>query len=122
MAEENQFLLGLCQRVAAGDPEARSEFSRNVTPLVEFIARRSLAAAKRRPVARSASESHPTGAASSGKTASRVRDVDVVRVAGRICRSLIERIGRQQRQPTAETFVQRRPWPTELDAAADGPC
>jgi hypothetical protein len=120
MTEENQFLFGLCQRIAAGDPEARQEFARDVAPLVEFIARRSLSAANQRPIARSVPGSRPAGAPSPGSAAGRARDVDVVRAARRICRSLIERIGKQQRLPAAETFVQRRPWPTAVNPAADG--
>lgn len=121
MTEENQFLFGLCRRIAAGDPEARREFARDVAPLVEFIARRSLSVAKQRPIAQSVSASRPAGAASPGSAAGRLGDVDVVRMAGRICRSLIERIGKQQRQPAAETFVQRQPWPTELKPDVDSP-
>lgn len=119
MAESNRSLHDLCRRVAAGDHEARVEFSRDVAPLVEIIARRWLSTTNRRRAAYKKTESAPLGDPSPRNASKTACDAAAAGLARRICRSLIEKIGEQGPRPTAETLVRKLLWPTEVGPVAD---
>ncbi|HXT61147.1 MAG TPA: hypothetical protein VN699_21080 [Pirellulales bacterium] len=119
MGDEQRALHELCRRVAAGDPDARLEFSREVAPLAEVIARRWLSTATHRRAAPEKAASGPFDAAASPDAFGRVGETAVARVALRICRSLIEGFRNSRSRPSAETLVQRLSWQTELVSVAD---
>ena len=119
MGDERRALHELCRRVAAGDQDARLEFSRDVAPLAEVIARRWLSTATHR---RAAPEKAAPGLLKAPAAPSAFRHVGetaAARVALRICRSLIEGFRNSRSRPSAETLVQGLPRQTELMSVAD---
>jgi hypothetical protein len=119
MGEEQRALHELCRRVAAGDPDARREFSRDVVPLAEVIARRWLSKANQRRSAPEKTESGLLDGAASCNMSKPVGETTVASVALRICRSLIEGFRNSRSRPSAETLVQRMSRRTELISVAD---
>jgi hypothetical protein len=120
MGEEQRALHELCRRVAAGDPDAQVEFSRDVVPLAEVIARRWVSTAAPRRDAPENATSGPLGGAAAAPGAFRhVGETAVARVALRICRSLIEGFRNSRSRPSVETLVQRLAPQTELISVAD---
>jgi hypothetical protein len=119
MGDEHRALHELCRRVAAGDPDARLEFSREVAPLAEVIARRWLSTATQRAAAPEKAASGPFDAAAPPAAFGQAGETAVARVALRICRSLIEGFRNSRSRPFAETLVQRLSRRTELATFAD---
>jgi hypothetical protein len=121
MAHDDQNLHELCRRVAAGVPGAREEFSERVAPLMELLAKRSLSGPRNSArLLRRADSGRAHSAGSPGATsgvATGERHAKIARLTNRFCRSLIEKVCRQQRQPGAETCAVRPPWPTQRGSA-----
>ena len=118
MSDKNQALHELCQRVAAGVPGAREEFSQRVGPLMELLARRSLSSTRgrsRRPA--HAAVENRADAARPSVAASADRRAKIARLSSRLCRSLIDKVCVRHRLPGAETCVYRPPWPTHKDVS-----
>ncbi len=118
MAQDDQTIDELCRRVAAGVPGAREEFSKRMAPLMELLAKRSIAGtcdSSRPPhgeqAGSCADSANPLGAGGSDRSAS------LARLSERFCRSVIDKVRRQHRQPGAETCAVRPPWPTERGSA-----
>lgn len=117
MGQEDQVLHELCRRVAAGVPGAQEEFVERVAPLMELLAKRSLAGSPARDRASrhaAASQRHEAAPCSAGAD----REVKITRLSDRLCRSLIEKVRGRHREPGAETCAYRAPWPTERGRSA----
>jgi hypothetical protein len=119
MGDEYRALHELCRRVAAGDQDARLEFSREVAPLAEVIARRWLSTRTQRCAAL---EKAAPGLLKAPPAPSAYRHVGATaaaRVALRIGRSLTDGFRNSRSRPSAETLVQGLPRQTELVSVAD---
>lgn len=116
MGQEDQALHELCRRVAADIPGAREEFAERVAPLLELLAKRSLATTARggnRRRNNNFGSEERSDSAPRPSAASADRNVKIARLSKRLCRSLIEKVRDRHRLPGAETCAYRLPWPTE---------
>lgn len=107
MARDDQTIDELCRRVAAGVPGAREEFSERMAPLMQLLAKRSTASkcdSSRPPHGEEAGSANPLDVGGSDCIAG---------LSERFCRSVIDKVRRQHRQPGAETCAVRPPWPTK---------
>lgn len=104
----------LCRRVAAGVPGAREEFSERMAPLMELLAKRSIAGSRdsiRPPRSVGAGDLADSGGSHGDAAAG--HSGKIARLSERFCRSVIDKVRRQHRQPGAETCAVRPPWPTK---------
>ena len=115
MAQDDQTIDELCRRVAAGVPGAREEFSERMAPLMQLLAKRSIAGT--RGSSRPLHGEKVGGCADSANPLGVGRGDSIARLSERFCRSVIDKVRRRHRQPGAETCAVRPPWPTERGSA-----
>lgn len=105
METEVQRLADLCERVASGDPAAAAEFEREVLPLVEIMARRTLRAP-------GCSGAAARGAQPCESLPQAPPEVDSAELARRVSRSLVDRVRLQRERVRRDTLRQRPAWAT----------
>lgn len=108
MQTEVQRLVELCERVASGDTVAAAEFERDVLPLVEVMARRTL-----RETACSSDATREARHCESPRAADELASTELAR---RVSRSLVDRVRLQRERARRDTLLQRPAWATRQAA------